>query len=289
MRSERVALLLACLCLLGMVPANMAGTYVPKYLAEDTLAPLLRTLDRTSQATVYQIGGVWDWPASGMPDTAGVVAGYVVLRSHPAPSATWIDSLKAVLGNPMTYSQDPSLCVTTPGYVVRLRGVADSVTAIISAGCSRVDVRSTGRPQFGGWAYSTLGEISSLMRSALPPAVLARSSAEGMSAPHNYRDRDCRCTIGEQEYYYYERPPIAIHSPAPTLPDGVSSASTQRVKLQVLVDDQGRPCRIMAASGSDPYALLAVQALQTWRWKPAMSEGKALCVWIEVPIEFGPR
>ncbi len=110
-----------------------------------------------------------------------------------------------------------------------------------------------------------------------------------MSAPHNYRDRDCRCTIGEQEYHYYERPPIAIHSPAPTLPEGFSPASAQTVKLQVLVDDGGRPCRIMATSGSDPYARLAVQALQTWRWKPAMSEGKALCVWIEVPIEFGPR
>ena len=179
--------------------------------------------------------------------------------------------------------------MTTPGYVVRFRGAADSVTAVISSGCSRVDIISTGRPKFGGWAYSTQEEISSLIRSALPPADLARSSAEGMSAPHNYRDRDCRCTIGEREYYYYERPPIAIRSPAPTLPEGFLPASTQTVKWQVLVDDQGRPCRIIAASGSDPYALLAVQALQTWRWKPAMSGGKAICVWIEVPIEIGAR
>src|SRR6185295_19728916 len=186
----------------------------------------------------------WDWPASGMRDTAGVVAGYVVLRSHPAPSASWIDSLKAVFANPMTYSQDPPVCVTTPGYVVRLRGVADSVTAVISSGCSRVDLILTGKSKFGGWAYSTQEQISSLIRSALPLADLVRSSAEGMSAPHNYRDRDCRCTIGERVYNYYEQPPITIHAPAPTLAEGFFPASAQTVKMQVLVDDIGRPCRI---------------------------------------------
>jgi TonB family protein len=299
---------LVCLYVLGRVPAATAvepttdaelrpipapspPVKSKRYATDAELGPIRAALARMSQATVYSIAEVWDWTKGGMPDTTGVVAGYLVTRSGSAPSKAWVDSLKALLSKRDTYTIAEMLCIAVPGYVVRLRGASDSVTVVLSTSCSRLNVKPARGAEFGGWADSgTEKTLRALIESVLPLSPdRERRSSEGLSAPHNFRDQDCRCTAREGEILYREQEPVAIHSPPPVLPESVRSYSRQLVPLLVLVDDAGLPCRIKAEVGEDPYVAFAVDAIRAWRWKPAMSKGKPLCAWTFVRVEFEPK
>ena len=263
----------------------------PPRLAYDAeLDPIRAALARTSKATVYQLGGEWD-KQGNMRDTTGVVAGYFVSRSEPAPSNGWIDSLKSILSTRETYTLGEMLCIAIPAYAIRFRGKSDSVTVVLSSGCSRVDVKPARGAWFGGWASSATveGELRALLASALPPAPdSARRSAEGLRDPHTFRDRDCTCTVREGEFLYSEHPPVLVHSPSPSLPDSVRSNARQLVRVHVLVDTAGLPCRIKAIDTFEPFAALAVSAARAWRWTPAMSNRKPTCVWTNAVVKFEP-
>ncbi len=64
------------------------------------------------------------------------------------------------------------------------------------------------------------------------------------------------------------------------------------VVLRVLVDETGRPLQISVAQGSG-HALLdrsaREQVLATWRFQPAIVNGRAVRAWANVPVTFALR
>ena len=62
------------------------------------------------------------------------------------------------------------------------------------------------------------------------------------------------------------------------------------VLLKVMVDAQGRPerVRVIQRSGSRALDRAAMEAVQQWRFQPAVSAGQPVAGEVEIPIEFSP-
>lgn len=64
------------------------------------------------------------------------------------------------------------------------------------------------------------------------------------------------------------------------------------VVLRVLVDEHGKPLKVLVEQGSG-YALLdrsaTEQVLASWRFQPAMANGHAVRAWAKVPVSFNLR
>lgn len=58
------------------------------------------------------------------------------------------------------------------------------------------------------------------------------------------------------------------------------------VTLHVQVDRLGKVCRIKLMRGIEGLNDAAIQAVAQWRFKPALSNEKPVCVWVEVPVKF---
>lgn len=84
---------------------------------------------------------------------------------------------------------------------------------------------------------------------------------------------------------------IAEQSPAPQYPaSALRKGERGVVLLNVLVDSQGRPSRVSVAERSGSRALdrAAVDAVQRWRFQPALSAGQPVPGEVQIPIEFSP-
>ena len=84
--------------------------------------------------------------------------------------------------------------------------------------------------------------------------------------------------------------PIAILKPDPEYTDEAREAKLQgAVLLQIVIDENGVPQEIKVVRslglGLDQKA---VEAMQKWRFKPAMKDGKPVPVSANVEIQFRP-
>ena len=97
----------------------------------------------------------------------------------------------------------------------------------------------------------------------------------------------CGCDQGE--FVYYEVAPAPIDSPAAEYPEEARSMKPRpegTVTLHVQVDRLGKICKIKLIRGIEGLNDAAIQAVAQWRFKPALSNEKPVCVWIEVPVKF---
>ena len=60
------------------------------------------------------------------------------------------------------------------------------------------------------------------------------------------------------------------------------------VTLHVQVDRVGAVCQIRLIRGIEGLNDAAIQSVAQWRFKPALSNEKPVCVWVEVPVKFAP-
>jgi len=82
--------------------------------------------------------------------------------------------------------------------------------------------------------------------------------------------------------------PACVHCPSPAYTDEARAAKIQgSVKFDVLVDEQGKPKRIVVIQG-DQYDLTAkaLEAMKNWKFKPAMKDGKPVTVCVVVEVSF---
>jgi len=94
---------------------------------------------------------------------------------------------------------------------------------------------------------------------------------------------------GEGEFVYYEVAPAPIDSPPAEYPEEARSMKPKpegTVTLHVQVDRLGKVCRIKLMRGIEGLNDAAIQAVAQWRFKPALSNEKPVCVWVEVPVKF---
>jgi len=81
-------------------------------------------------------------------------------------------------------------------------------------------------------------------------------------------------------------PKIMTQVPA-DYPDIARAASMEgTVVLQAWVDDKGRVARTVVIQSIPVMEDSAVRAVEQWRFKPAMSNGKPIGVWVLIPVEF---
>ncbi|HET9941653.1 MAG TPA: energy transducer TonB [Candidatus Eisenbacteria bacterium] len=99
---------------------------------------------------------------------------------------------------------------------------------------------------------------------------------------------DCVPGAAAGEFVFYEDEPVPIATPEPVLPPGTKQREVTRVTLHVFVDRSGRVCFAKVIKGMEPFASSAIEAARHWTFKPAMSHGKPVGVWVELPFTFKP-
>jgi TonB family C-terminal domain len=91
----------------------------------------------------------------------------------------------------------------------------------------------------------------------------------------------------EDEFVYYEEPPIVISQVEPVRPEVPRTANIRyEVLLKVLVGKDGLVRDVKVIRGVDGLNEAAVDAVKKWTFKPARSNNKPVSVWIEIPIRF---
>jgi protein TonB len=84
-----------------------------------------------------------------------------------------------------------------------------------------------------------------------------------------------------------EIPPVPVIAPLPAYPDFAREAGIEgRVIVRVLVGIDGMPKQVAAMSGPKMLFDAAVEGVRKWRFKPGMTSGQAVEVWVEIPVVF---
>jgi protein TonB len=86
-------------------------------------------------------------------------------------------------------------------------------------------------------------------------------------------------------------PPTATYSPEPKYPDNEHKSGHEGdVILKVLIDTDGTPRDISVARSLGPdFDAAATAAVQTWRFTPAMKNGKPIPFHMAIQVAFHAR
>jgi TonB family protein len=77
-----------------------------------------------------------------------------------------------------------------------------------------------------------------------------------------------------------------IASPEPDFPH-TSDSNRGEVAFTVIVGTNGGGCGLEVVKSSGPeFERAAIRAVQRWRWKPAMKDGKPVPVRISINVNF---
>jgi TonB family protein len=108
----------------------------------------------------------------------------------------------------------------------------------------------------------------------------------GAAEAISYGGCDCRVSI-VSEVPCYDEPPWAITAPPPIYPKFAAEARIQgTVVLLVLVEADGHISNIKVFRGVTGLNDATVDAVRKWVFKPALKDGRPVCVWTEVPVDF---
>lgn len=142
------------------------------YPSNDEILPFWMSLLRMDQASVYRVGPPRDLTLldEGR-DSVGVIAGCPILESARVDSGgDWVDSLRTIVGNPMSYRRGEEMQLVPPEYVIRLRAEDDSMTVMIGAKGSFLYVRPSSGSVIAGWLDRDRAKLAALIDKALHPS-----------------------------------------------------------------------------------------------------------------------
>jgi len=126
---------------------------------------------------------------------------------------------------------------------------------------------------------------------ARAPVPAQRDSSRARMTRLPLRARPAKSEVdwdpAEDEFVYYEEPPIVISQVEPVRPEVPRTANIRyEVLLKVLVGKDGLVRDVKVIRGVDGLNEAAVDAVKKWTFKPARSNNKPVSVWIEIPIRF---
>lgn len=84
---------------------------------------------------------------------------------------------------------------------------------------------------------------------------------------------------------------VAVDTPVPEYPVSLACAEIGgKVELQLVVGTDGRPVRttLQTRSGVPELDQLALEAVQSWKFRPATANGQPVQATVQVPITFRP-
>jgi protein TonB len=84
-----------------------------------------------------------------------------------------------------------------------------------------------------------------------------------------------------------DTPPVPILTPRPAYPQWAKDALIEgKVLVRMLVGTDGIPKKAVVVRGPTGLTEGLESALLRWRFRPALSNGRAVEVWVEIPISF---
>jgi len=91
-------------------------------------------------------------------------------------------------------------------------------------------------------------------------------------------------------YVYVEELPEAIEKRVPVYPEAARRAGIDGVILvQALVRADGSVGETRIVKSIPALDAAAAECVMRWRFKPGMSHGKPVAVWVGIPIKFSLR
>jgi TonB family protein len=93
---------------------------------------------------------------------------------------------------------------------------------------------------------------------------------------------------GPPDYVPYDQAPEAINQEQPKYPALALRAGLEgTVWTKLWVDETGRVYQVyVTKSDAQIFEQAALEAARQWRFKPAMSKGKPVAVWVSIPFRF---
>ena len=89
------------------------------------------------------------------------------------------------------------------------------------------------------------------------------------------------------DYVYVEEFPEAIRRVPPAYPDAARQAKVEgTVALQVLVGRDGLVRDVKVVKSVPGLDQAAIEAVRQWKFKPALTKGEPVAVWVMVPVVF---
>ena len=87
---------------------------------------------------------------------------------------------------------------------------------------------------------------------------------------------------------YLEELPEAVSKVAPTYPD-MKPGDEGTVMVQALVLEDGSVGDVRVVHSVPMLDGAAIASVRQWRFKPAMSKGIPVAVWVAIPVKFSVR
>jgi TonB family protein len=249
--------------------------------------PLRERLVESTKATVSPACGsaIWPWayrgklganrtlrPYGSTAVQAGWVRDFVTLLFH---AADW-DSVTKYRGLSKPCDQGHDV----PLFAVTFDAKGGDVYALLSLETRCAQIFEAEKPLGTVWFKDRADSLFALLQSALPQD----SIVAWMSLPP-----EIPAPAGEtiSAFYGVEVLPEPVERIPPQYPEeGIRAGKSGTVWVRALVGEDGAVHDAFVHRSIPPLDDAALDAVWQWRFKPALSGGKPIAVWVMVPVRF---
>lgn len=215
----------------------------------------------------------------------------------------WIGSFAHLLTTADTFDRNGRCDLTQPrvapdappALAIRFVHVASDPSALLllDQGCISLREGENGRGRLD--VRSIEGPLLDMLRDAIPddsvlyfaqPLPPAPASARALAVTDGDTGAGApRPRFGD--YVYVEELPEAVTKAAPIYPVDASKAGVSgTVLVQALVGPSGRVEDVRIQKSIPMLDAAALAAVRQWTFKPALSKGSPVAVWVAVPVKF---
>jgi len=220
---------------------------------------------------------------------------HAVRSATVAPGKLWISDMTSYLG---AWPVRPNERPLHADVAVRFLVGKNATDVLVSVRERRVLLASMDPTIVEIESEDSFSTFLRMLRRALPKNQTIEGAIQELDASRSRPNRgpskftplwpDCPPEPEEGQFVYYEDEPVPIRAPEPVWPTGAKPDGTVKVTLHAFVEPSGRVCYARIIQGAEPFASSAIEAIRHWTFKPAMSGGKPVGVWVEVPFTLKP-
>jgi Gram-negative bacterial TonB protein C-terminal len=253
--------------------------------------------DRLRSATAVLVYRVTAWDVASCVMEPGAKNDAILCQrieaTAPSPGERWSRDMAEVLGSVTTSNRRPGF-VFQPEFAIRFQSEGVFTDVLLSLRQEHFLLASTGNQSLQGRPRVPPLKYLRLMADAWPQDESIRNQirieeeeleqAHTKALPLHPLWPDCE-PVEEASFVYYEDEPVPIEAPQPDFPPGaVATHGGGKVTLHVFVDKRGKVCYARAIQGEPPFVAHAIDTVKRWVFRPAMSNGKPVGVWVEIPF-----
>jgi hypothetical protein len=256
-------------------------------------------VDRLRSATAVHVYRLNASPVASCAMEPGALGEEILCQrieaTAPSPGERWSRDMGEVLGNGVrALNRRPGFSFQ-PEFAIRFQSGSIFTDVLLSLQQEHFLFASTGHDIVQGSPQAARLKYLRLMAEAWPQdesiQKLVRAEEEELehakarARPLHPLWPDCE-PVEEASFVYYEEEPVPVETPQPQFPPGaVATQGGGKVTLHVFVNKLGRVCYARVIQGEAPFVAHAIDTVKRWVFRPAMSNGKPVGVWVEVPFQ----